>query len=125
MDEPDEALLWAREQAKQLREAPNDPTRDLSAEIDAGMHDDELSDMAHGYRRGYLAGDSAATELMRERIKRLKRALINTGTNLLAAISLLENGGKKAAPSDKMFEIMLSDYRAAADRAAALLKETE
>ena len=115
MTEPDEALLWAREQAKQLREAPNNPTRDLSAEIDAGMHDDELSDMAPAYRAGAAASA--------ERIKKLRRALINTGANLLAAISLLENGGKKAAPSDKMFEIMLSDYRAAGDRAAALLKE--
>lgn len=68
----DEALLWAREQAKQLREAPNDPTRDLSAEIDAGMHDDELSDMAHGYRRGYLEGFWAAVSAFAERIKELE-----------------------------------------------------
>jgi len=60
-----------------------------------------------------------------DRIKELRRTLINTVANLRAAISLLENGGKKAAPSDKMFEIMLSDYRAAADRAAALLRETK
>jgi len=32
---------------------------------------------------------------------------------LAAAISLLEKGGKKAAPSDKMFDQMLIDYRAA------------
>ena len=64
MTEPDEALLWAREQAKQLREAPNNPTRDLSAEIDAGMHDDELSDMAHAYR---IKGAMSA-----ERIKELE-----------------------------------------------------
>jgi hypothetical protein len=31
--------------------------------------------------------------------------------SLAAAISLLERGGKKAAPSDKMFAIMLNDYR--------------
>lgn len=31
--------------------------------------------------------------------------------NLNAAVSLLERGGKKAAASDKMFEIMLDDYR--------------
>lgn len=36
---------------------------------------------------------------------------------LAAAISLLENGGKKAAPSDKMFDQMLIDYRSALDTA--------
>ena len=96
MTEPDEALLWAREQSA------------LPA---------VQTVTAHAYRAGAAASA--------ERIKELERALINTGASLLAATSLLENGGKKAAPSDKMFKIMLSDYRAAADRAAALLKETD
>jgi hypothetical protein len=60
-----------------------------------------------------------------ERIKQLERALIKTGASLAAAISLLENGGRKAAASDKMFEIMLEDYRAALSEARALLKEDE
>jgi hypothetical protein len=59
-----------------------------------------------------------------ERIKQLERALIKTGASLAAAISLLENGGRKAAASDKMFEIMLEDYRAALSEARALLKES-
>lgn len=33
--------------------------------------------------------------------------------SLAAAISLLERGGKKAAASDRIFEQMLDDYRAA------------
>ena len=37
--------------------------------------------------------------------------------SLSAAISLLENGGKKAAPSNKMFAIMLEDFRKALERA--------
>lgn len=36
--------------------------------------------------------------------------------SLAAAISLLERGGKKAAPSDTMFEQMLTDYRNALAR---------
>ena len=47
--------------------------------------------------------------------------LIHAVASLRAAISLLERGGKKAAPSDKMFEQMLADYRRAADNASAAL----
>lgn len=38
---------------------------------------------------------------------------MQVAASLAAAISLLERGGKKAAPSDKMFEMMLSDYKQA------------
>jgi len=44
-------------------------------------------------------------------------ALLGTTAALTAAISLLEKGGKKAAPSDKMFAQMLIDYGRAADQA--------
>lgn len=37
--------------------------------------------------------------------------MVHMAASLAAAISLLEGGGKKAAPSDKMFEQMLIDYR--------------
>ena len=43
---------------------------------------------------------------------------VRVAASLAAAISLLERGGKaakKAAPSDKMFDQMLIDYRAALD----------
>lgn len=36
--------------------------------------------------------------------------------NLMAAISLLEAGGKKGAMSDRAFEVMLKDYKAAAKK---------
>lgn len=62
----DEALLWARDMAKQLREAPNDPTRDLAQEIDVGWHDDELSDIAHAYRAGATASAERIKELEAE-----------------------------------------------------------
>lgn len=35
----------------------------------------------------------------------------SVAASLAAAISLLERGGKKAAASDKMFDVMLDDYR--------------
>jgi hypothetical protein len=58
----------------------------------------------------------------------LLKALINTAGHLAAAISLLEAGGKaakKAAPSDKMFDQMLKDYKASLSRAhAAIAKAT-
>ena len=47
--------------------------------------------------------------------------LVHAVASLRAAISLLEDGGKKAAPSDKMFAQMLRDYHKAADAAAKAL----
>lgn len=38
-------------------------------------------------------------------------AFVGVLASLAAAISLLERGGKSAAPSDKMFDAMLADYR--------------
>jgi hypothetical protein len=53
-------------------------------------------------------------------------ALCETTAALVAAISLLERAGKsakKAAPSDTMFDQMLTDYCAAAERGrVALIK---
>lgn len=50
--------------------------------------------------------------------------VIDLAASLAAAISLLEKGGKaakKAAPSDKMFDQMLRDYRESLDRARQAL----
>lgn len=50
---------------------------------------------------------------------------VDLAASLAAAISLLEKGGKaakKAAASDKMFDMMLADYRASLDRARAFFK---
>ena len=67
MTEPDEATIYARERAKERRSAPNNPHRDISAEIDAGKHDDELSDEAEAYRAGQAASA--------ERIKALEELI--------------------------------------------------
>lgn len=54
-------------------------------------------------------------------IDALVEAQIGAAASLAAAISLLERGGKKAAPSDKMFAVMLDDYRKSLDGARAVL----
>lgn len=54
----------------------------------------------------------------------LREAAIDCAASLNAAISLLERGGKsakKAAPSDKMFDLMVADYKASLERARATL----
>jgi hypothetical protein len=56
---------------------------------------------------------------------RLREAALDALAGLVAAHSLLERGGKKAAPSNKMFEQMLCDYGAAITRARAALGEKE
>lgn len=58
-------------------------------------------------------------------VHRLESALLDVAGSLAAAISLLENGSKKAAPSDKMFDIMLNDYRASLDHAREIWKEQD
>ena len=55
--------------------------------------------------------------------ERLRAALVSTTVSLVAAISLLERGGKKAAPSNTMFLMMLADYQNAVNEARAALKD--
>lgn len=73
----------------------------------------------------YYAECIAQREDLRDEKAKLREALIDMTSCLVAAVSLLERGGKKAAPSDKMFAIMLEDYRASVDRAAAVYEETD
>ena len=52
-------------------------------------------------------------------------AAVDAGASLAAAISLLERGGRKAAPSNKMFDQMLVDYRNSLERTRTTLAEIE
>ena len=88
----------------------------LQARIDAGDYD-SMWDMQL-LARHRLASTQPAPAFPREEWGTLVHAV----ASLRAAISLLEKGGKKAAPSDKMFAQMLKDYHAAATKAAALLQ---
>lgn len=49
----------------------------------------------------------------REQVRVLRETGVSVTASLVAAISLLERGGKQAAPSDKMFYQMLDDYHSA------------
>lgn len=70
---------------------------------------------------GFIDPAEAADE-----IERLRAVLVDNAAALAAAISLLERGGKKAAPSDKMFEMMLNDYRISLEAARTVLtKQTQ
>lgn len=53
----------------------------------------------------------------------LRRVCIDVLAHLVAAHSLLKCGGKKAAPSDKMFNQMLKDYAASIERGRAAMRE--
>ena len=49
----------------------------------------------------------------------VEKVAIDVGASLAAAISLLERGGERAAPSRKMFNVMLTDYKKSLARARA------
>jgi hypothetical protein len=65
---------------------------------------------------------TAKKERLKTDNKRLLEALRDTTVNLLAAVSLLESGGKKAAASDKMFAQMLVDYTNSVERGRAVIR---
>jgi hypothetical protein len=60
----------------------------------------------------------------RERDK-LRQISVDVLSSLVAAVSLLERSPKKAAPSDKMFDQMIADYKASISRARAALNQKE
>ena len=67
MSKPDEAMKWVRLQAKGRMYSPN-PHRTIArhVEVDAGKHDDELSDEAHAYRAGQAASAARIKALEEE-----------------------------------------------------------
>lgn len=73
--------------------------------------------------------DEAAAEITRLRAKvakadELEDAFIGVAASLSAAIYLLEKGGRAAAPSNKMFDQMLKDYKRSLEQARAAYQET-
>lgn len=55
----------------------------------------------------------------------LVEALLDVTASLVAAHNLLQNGGKKAAASDKMFSLMLNDYEKAFELGRAVLAKAK
>lgn len=66
----------------------------------------------------------ARAELEAENAK-LREALKNVTVHLIAAHSLLDRGGKKAAASDTIFKMMLDDYANSIEVGRAALKEPQ
>lgn len=58
-------------------------------------------------------------------IEKLETVLISTAASLAAATSLLKQGPKSAAPSNKMFDQMVLDYEASLEEARAALEEAK
>lgn len=99
--------------------------RSVVAEIDGDYNEPDLWPIMEANARVVAAAPDLhrlALDLAAER-ERLREALIRTAASLVAAISLLERGGKKAAASDTMFAAMLKDYQAAVDKARAALNQ--
>jgi len=74
------------------------------------------------FSEGWGIADKGRIEAEAKLAKAVEAA-IDTGASLAAAISLLERGGKKAAPSNKMFDQMMVDYRASLERTRTTLAE--
>jgi hypothetical protein len=92
-----------------------------------------LEDVMHD--REYLADvawiDRELTKLTERAVKaeQQRDELLQAGkdalSSLVAAVSLLERGGKKAAASDKMFVQMLVDYNNSINRSRAAIAKIE
>jgi hypothetical protein len=67
-----------------------------------------MKEEAHAWRHEMAS-------LYQEMVKELVEAQINVTVHLIAAISLLKRGGKKSAPSNKMFDQMIIDYEKSAE----------
>jgi hypothetical protein len=73
-----------------------------------------------------LSATNHQLEKEQEDIQKLRRMLIHVLAGFVASVDLLERGGKKAAPSNKMFAQMLIDYKNSIERgraAAAAIRE--
>lgn len=78
----------------------------------------------------HLGGNTAnevAAELRRldTLVGELVEVLSDVTASLVAAHNLLQNGGKKAAASDKMFSLMLNDYEKSFELGRAVLAKAK
>ena len=121
-----QSMTYIPEAFEALRELPVmlDVLTTLSARV-------ETLEAELGNEKAHYETAQANWDLCLDRIETLEThnsdayiIVIDLAASLAAAISLLEKGGKaakKAAPSDKMFDQMLRDYRESLDRARQAL----
>ena len=95
----------------------------MSAEREAKGHTALVRDLRNMLANMEHRAETAELALTAERCKAaaLRDAVSATTASLIAAISLLQRGGKKAAPSNRMFAQMLADYQQAAEKGRAAL----
>jgi hypothetical protein len=89
----------------------------------------ERASVARSEGTGTATGDAVHFEEAAHEIDRLTRAAdagMGAIASLAAAVSLLERTprAKKAAASDRMFDLMLDDYRKALEAARAIFSDT-
>jgi hypothetical protein len=65
------------------------------------------------------------TKMIEPQAPDYKEIALDLLAHLTAATSLLERGGKKAAPSNAMFNIMLNDYKTSCERGREALREPD
>lgn len=138
-----EAIYLAMEAARPAPETRRSPSRQSPrrAMTDATTDDALVEEIARAicaeagatwrecdedvYNDDWRVSARAAYAILAPRLKAYESALLDCGASLAAAVSLLERGGKaakKAAPSDKMFDQMIKDYKASIDRTRAALE---
>lgn len=87
----------------------------------------ELRRLDQSEREGWRYADELEQE--RKRLDALNaelvEALLDVTASLVAAHNLLQNGGKKAAASDKMFSLMLNDYEKSFELGRAVLAKAK
>lgn len=66
-------------------------------------------------------GGARGEAVMAEQDTKRGEIVIDLLASLVAAVSLLKRGSKKAAPSDKMFDQMIIDYERSIERGRAFL----
>ena len=139
--ERDEARKQTKVALKMLRERPTAPhpidqmnnlERFLREDVDAEVRQltadrDQLAEQLALREPSALEKDMqvimAQNNALLANLAVAQNAATDAASSLAAAISLLRRGGKKAAPSDKMFEQMLLDYEAALERTRAALAQ--
>lgn len=86
-----------------------------------------LADLGYKYEVWFdsVGSDLCTPYIRADLVDELVEALKNTTAHLIAAHNLLQHGGKKAAASNTMLEIMLNDYEKSIEVGRAALKKLE
>ena len=119
-----EGATWDDDLAAAARIEELEKERDEALnQLDSARHSIAvLEKRVKTFSEGWGVADKGRLEAEAKLAKAVKAA-VDTCASLAAAISLLDRGGKKAAPSNKMFDQMMADYRASLERTRTTLAE--